>query len=66
VKIAKKKEVMDLKPLFFKGTRLYGLVAVFLVCTFFLPPDPIARAGETEVLILHTNNVAGYLFPCPT
>jgi hypothetical protein len=57
---------MDLKALLFKGTRLYGLVAVLLVCSSFLSPAAIARAGETEVLILHTNNVAGYLFPCPT
>ncbi len=55
-----------MKALHFKGTRLYGLVAVLLVCTFSLSPAAIARAGETEVLILHTNNVTGYLFPCPT
>ena len=34
--------------------------------TFFLLPAPAAQAGETEILILHTNNVTGYLFPCPT
>ncbi len=25
-----------------------------------------AEAAEKEVLILHTNNVTGHLFPCPT
>jgi hypothetical protein len=58
--------VMDLKPWLPKGTRLYGLLAVLLVCSFLLSPVQIAGAGETEVLILHTNNVTGYLFPCPT
>jgi hypothetical protein len=55
-----------LKPWLPKGTRLYGLLAVLLVCSFLLSPVQIAGAGETEVLILHTNNVTGYLFPCPT
>ncbi len=55
-----------MKPRLSKGTRLYGLLAVLLVCSFFLFPAAIARAGETEILILHTNNVTGYLFPCPT
>ncbi len=58
--------MIGLKPLLFKDTGVYGLVAVLLVCVLFLSPAAIARAGETEVLILHTNNVAGYLFPCPT
>jgi hypothetical protein len=57
---------MDLKSLLFKATRLYGLLAALLVCSFFLSPAPIARAAETDILILHTNNVTGYLFPCPT
>jgi hypothetical protein len=57
---------MDLKALLFKGARLYGLVAVLLVCSSFLSPAAIGQAGETEILILHTNNVTGYLFPCPT
>jgi len=55
-----------LKALLFKGARLYGLVAVLLVCSSFLSPAAIGQAGETEILILHTNNVTGYLFPCPT
>ena len=57
---------MDLKPRLSKGTRFYGLLAVLLVCSSFLSPAAIGRAGETEILILHTNNVTGYLFPCPT
>jgi len=57
---------MDLKPQLSKGMGLHGLLAVLLACSLLLSPAPIARAGETEILILHTNNVAGYLFPCPT
>jgi hypothetical protein len=55
-----------LNPRLSRGARFYGLLAVLLACSFFLSPAPIARAGETEALILHTNNVTGYLFPCPT
>ena len=49
-----------------EDTRIYGLLAALLICTVFLSPAPVARAGETEILLLHTNNVTGYLFPCPT
>ena len=55
-----------MKTRFSKGTRIYGPLAALLICTVFLSPGPVARAGETELLILHTNNVTGYLFPCPT
>ena len=55
-----------MKPQLSKGMGLHGLLAVLLACSLLLSPAPIARAGETEILILHTNNVAGYLFPCPT
>jgi hypothetical protein len=55
-----------LKPQLSSGKRIYGPLAVLLICSFLLSPGPSARAGETEVLILHTNNVTGYLFPCPT
>jgi hypothetical protein len=48
------------------GKRIFRLVAVLLVCSSFLSPAAIGQAGETEILILHTNNVTGYLFPCPT
>jgi NurA-like 5'-3' nuclease len=61
-----KNEVMDLKTRISKGARIYGLLSVLLICTVFLPPAPIARAIETKILLLHTNNVTGYLFPCPT
>jgi hypothetical protein len=27
---------------------------------------PQASSKETEILLLHSNNVTGYLFPCPT
>jgi hypothetical protein len=57
---------MDLKTRLSKGTRIYGLLAALLIFTVFLSPAPIAQAGETEILLLHTNNVTGYLFPCPT
>jgi hypothetical protein len=57
---------MDLKLRLPEGMGLYGLLAVLLVCSFFLSPAAIGRAGEMEILILHTNNVTGYLFPCPT
>ncbi len=50
----------------FGGKRIFGLLSVLLIGCLFLFASPVARAGETEILILHTNNVTGYLFPCPT
>jgi hypothetical protein len=61
-----KNEVMDLKTRLTKDARIYGLLSALVICTVFLSPAPIARAVETEILLLHTNNVTGYLFPCPT
>jgi len=49
-----------------KGKKIYGLLPALLIAGLLLSLSPIARAGETEILILHTNNVTGYLFPCPT
>jgi len=57
---------MDLKTRISEGPRIFFLLAALLICNVFLPPAQIARAGETEILLLHTNNVTGYLFPCPT
>jgi len=61
-----KNEVMDLKTRLTKDARIYGLLSALVICTVFLSPAPIAGAVETEILLLHTNNVAGHLFPCPT
>ena len=49
-----------------EGKRILGLLSVLLIGCLLLSAFSIARAGETEILILHTNNVTGYLFPCPT
>ena len=49
-----------------KGKKIYGLLPALLIASLLLSPAPIAKAAETEILILHTNNVTGYLFPCPT
>jgi hypothetical protein len=55
-----------LNPRLSRGARFYRLLAILPVCSILLSSGPIARAGEAEALILHTNNVTGYLFPCPT
>ena len=49
-----------------KGKGIYRLLPALLIAGLLLSLSPIARAGETEILILHTNNVTGYLLPCPT
>ncbi len=38
----------------------------FLVLATLSLFNSAAEAKETEVLLLHTNNVTGHLFPCPT
>ena len=49
-----------------EGKRIYELLSALLIGSFLLSPASIAKAAETEILILHTNNVTGYLLPCPT
>jgi hypothetical protein len=39
---------------------------IALMVGIFGPANPQAVAKEKEVLLLHSNNVTGYLFPCPT
>ena len=48
------------------GKKISKLLPALLIGSLLLSPSPIAKAAETEILILHTNNVTGYLFPCPT
>jgi hypothetical protein len=57
---------MNLRIWFPEGKRISGLLPALLITGLLLSLSPIALAGETEILILHTNNVTGYLFPCPT
>jgi hypothetical protein len=47
--------------------KAYGAALVgFSLALIFLQPMPEAKAGETEILLLQTNNVTAHLFPCPT
>ena len=55
-----------MKPWIPKGKRISGLLTALLICLLFFFLSPVVRAGETEILILHTNNVTGYILPCPT
>ena len=48
------------------GERISRLLPALFIAGLLLSLSPIALAGETEILILHSNNVTGYLFPCPT
>jgi hypothetical protein len=57
---------MDLKAWIPAGKKISGLLTALLICLLFFSPSPVARAGETEILILHTNNVTGHIFPCPS
>ena len=61
-----KNEVIEVKPWLPETKRPFGMLLLFSALTFFFYPVPAAQAGEVEILILHTNNVTGYLFPCPT
>jgi len=55
-----------LKAGFPGGKKIDGLLTALLICVLSFSLAAIARAGETEILILHSNNLTGYLFPCPT
>jgi hypothetical protein len=58
--------VIDLKAWIQAGERISRLLPALFIAGLLLSLSPIALAGETEILILHSNNVTGYLFPCPT
>lgn len=49
-----------------EGKRIFRLLSVLLMACLLFSPSPAARGGEREILVIHTNNVTGYLFPCPT
>ena len=61
-----KNEVIELKICFPEARKFWRILIFLFAGSFFFSPVPAARAGEAEILILHTNNVTGYLFPCPT
>jgi hypothetical protein len=47
--------------------KTYGVaLLVFSLAAIFPQPMPEVKAGEAEILLLHTNNVTAHLFPCPT
>lgn len=51
--------------LFKKATRL-GLITIFVFLVIGLFSHAQSSASEKNILLLHTNNVTGHLFPCPT
>ncbi len=55
-----------MKIWFPEARRFCGILILLFAGSFISFPAPAAQAGEAEILILHTNNVTGYLFPCPT
>jgi hypothetical protein len=66
LKTLKNNEVTELKRRLLETKRLFGMLFLLSSWAFSLFPAPAAQAGEAEILILHTNNVTGYLLPCPT
>jgi len=42
------------------------LFVAFLGLSVLMSGVPNAECKEAEILLLHTNNVTGHLFPCPT
>jgi hypothetical protein len=59
-------EVIPLKDCFPATRKFWGVLSFLFAWSLFLFPAPAPEAGEAEILILHTNNVTGYLLPCPT
>ena len=58
---------MDIGKKLFPAVKKVGLFLVALLMgMIFGLGNPQAGSKETEILLLHSNNVTGYLFPCPT
>lgn len=58
---------MDISKNIFPVAKRVGffLVALLMGMIFGIA-NPQAGTRGTEILLLHSNNVTGYLFPCPT
>ncbi len=60
-------KTMDIGRKILGAVKKVGLLLIALsVGMSFGPANPQATAKESEVLLLHSSNVTGYLFPCPT
>jgi hypothetical protein len=46
--------------------KLETLFLALLTLASFPLLSPAAEGKETQILLLHTNNVTAHLFPCPT
>ena len=58
---------MDIGKKHFPAVKKVGFFLIaLLMAMIFGPATPQASSKETEILLLHSNNVTGYLFPCPT
>jgi len=58
---------MNIGKKHFPAVKKIGLFLVALLTgMIFGLSTPQASSQETEILLLHSNNVTGYLFPCPT
>lgn len=58
---------MDIGKKHFPAVKKIGLfLVVLLMGMIFGVANPQASSKEAEILLLHSNNVTGYLFPCPT
>jgi hypothetical protein len=58
---------MDIGKKHFPAVKKISLFLVVLLMGMIFPvANPQASSKEAEILLLHSNNVTGYLFPCPT
>lgn len=48
------------------GKKMILFVGACLSLALFVFPAPFAEGKEGELFLLHTNNVTGHFFPCPT
>lgn len=46
--------------------KLGSLLLALLILASFHFLNQVAEGKETEILLLHTNNITGHLFSCPT
>lgn len=59
--------LMDREKKIFPGVNRWGIFSLVLLALLIsAPPYSQAQGNGKEIVLVHSNNLTGYLFPCPT